>query len=439
MIAETVDAPAPPATIPAEATTDGLDPAALAAWEEALSSHSLPPSEIALPALPDGPALALAVPYRTQFDGTTYASSNCGPTSLAMVLEAYGLKLPTSRLRAMVGELQPPEWGDGVALDSLAVIAQRHGLVPVGLYRRGGGGPFSNYKRWTLAEVRQQLLAGRPVITLARYAELPGNAAIRSNSDHWIVLTGVWGSNFIYNDPAPNGGLPGYGRLMSEAMLLHVWSTSSIPRHAAAFVPVDGRELPTVHVEGDEAVRAALQQLAARHGDRLDLGLPPEPTEPPIDLVLLADAPAAGGTARPAADGWWGEPRPSGPTVSSATAGTVFGPFLDDRGLAALATAPADPALRGEPGADQVERLAGSRPRLTASIQPPESTSTGPPDAGAALADSAQPVEPAGAAGAAPGDAGSPRPRPLLWLWLDRTLALLARLGAGLAGLPASG
>ena len=47
------------------------------------------------------------VPHRTQFNNSFYAESNCGPTSLGMILEAYGLKeYKTDALRDEVNRIQ---------------------------------------------------------------------------------------------------------------------------------------------------------------------------------------------------------------------------------------------------------------------------------------------------------------------------------------------
>ena len=44
--------------------------------------------------------------YRTQLDGSRYARSNCGPASLGMVLDAYGVQLSTLELRQLTHTLQ---------------------------------------------------------------------------------------------------------------------------------------------------------------------------------------------------------------------------------------------------------------------------------------------------------------------------------------------
>src|SRR5205823_1371596 len=105
--------------------------------------------------------------------------------SLGMILGAYGLTgYPTDALRGEVNRFQGNFDPDsGTSLPALAAVAQRAGLYPVGLYSRPGA-----YKRWTIDDVRENLKAGRPIITLGRYADLPGNSYFEGDTNHYIVL-----------------------------------------------------------------------------------------------------------------------------------------------------------------------------------------------------------------------------------------------------------
>ncbi len=169
--------------------------------------------------------LWLGVPHRSQFDNSLYAPTNCGPTSLGMILEAYGLSgYPTDAIRGEVnrisGDFNPD---NGTSLYSIATVAQRAGLYPIGLG-----------KRWTIDDVRNSLKAGRPVITLTRYADLPGNSYYGGDINHYIVLTGLSGDHIIYNDAAYSQG-KGRGLLISPEALQRAWANSTIPGHSVAF------------------------------------------------------------------------------------------------------------------------------------------------------------------------------------------------------------
>jgi hypothetical protein len=185
--------------------------------------------------------LWLGVPHRSQFDGTLYAQTNCGPASLGMILEAYGLTgYPTDAIRGEVNKFQGNSDPDeGTSLAAIAAVAQRALLVPVDLYSRPGV-----YKRWTMDDLRKRLALGQPVITLTRYADLPGNADYPDTAiNHYIVLSGLDGNQFIYNDAAY---IPGKGRglLMPAETLERAWANSSIPGQAVAFaLGADGQGL----------------------------------------------------------------------------------------------------------------------------------------------------------------------------------------------------
>lgn len=174
--------------------------------------------------------LWLAVPHRSQYDGTPYAITNCGPTSLGMVLEAFGLKdYPTDALRGEINRIQgifSPD--EGTSLPAIVAVAARAGLHPMGLYSRPGA-----YKRWTMEDLRAHLLEGRPIITLVLYAALPG-AVYDPATNHYIVLSGVSGDQFIYNDSAHPPGRGG-GLLISPEQLRRAWDFSVIPGQAVAF------------------------------------------------------------------------------------------------------------------------------------------------------------------------------------------------------------
>jgi Peptidase_C39 like family len=175
--------------------------------------------------------LWLALPHRTQLDNGPYAQSNCGPASLGMILEAYGLKnYPTDALRGEVNRIQGnSDPSQGTALPALAAVAQRAGLYPVGMYARPGV-----YARWSMDDVRASLKAGRPVIMLTRYADLPGNSGYQANTNHYIVLSGLVGDQFIYNDPAYAQGR-GAGLLISPETLKRASDHAVLPGQAVAF------------------------------------------------------------------------------------------------------------------------------------------------------------------------------------------------------------
>jgi hypothetical protein len=169
----------------------------------------------------------IPVPYRTQLDGSDYASANCGPTSLGMALELFGISVHPGILRAQVLEAQETEWDDdaGSFIWALAGVAQQHGLKTFGLYELD----WSTLRRWSIDDVRQEVRRGHPVILQVRYRALPRRANADYEGDHYIVVTGLLGDSFLYNDPiggTPEHHGPGYDRVMTAAELRRAMNAS---------------------------------------------------------------------------------------------------------------------------------------------------------------------------------------------------------------------
>ncbi len=180
---------------------------------------------------PDQPGRVLAVPLRSQLDGTVYAEANCGPASLAMVLEAYGLNLPTQELRALANRLQSTSGPDvGVWPEVLAQIASRYGLQVFGLDRQ-----------WTPADIRAAIGRNEPVVTVVKYRDLPTNAESIATTEHYVVIIGYQGDRFFYNDPAFSDEA-GFGRPITEAELRRAWAGTARPGSAFAFRPGPGMQ-----------------------------------------------------------------------------------------------------------------------------------------------------------------------------------------------------
>jgi hypothetical protein len=168
----------------------------------------------------------IKVPYRSQLDGTPYAEANCGPTVANMVLESYGFKVPQADLRREVLSLQPDEDCDdcGVYLQNLAEVIAQRGLKVV---RLRGENPEA-FHAWTQNEIKAELRAGRPVVAQVFYRRLPARATSPYWGDHYIVLTGVLGDRFIFNDPIDVEG-PGYSRLITAEALELAMRESDYP------------------------------------------------------------------------------------------------------------------------------------------------------------------------------------------------------------------
>jgi hypothetical protein len=322
--------PAPTIPLPAATVAPARPAAAVQPPSNALRVTPRPPPALAyhraLPSTPgwvDESLLWLGVPSRTQYDGTAYQATNCGPSALGMILEAYGLRLPTAELRDYANALQgSDDPDDGIALDHLTAIGRRVNLRPMGLYQDGGG-----YRHWSIEDVRAAIRQGYPVIALVVYGLLPGNGGYDGSINHYIVLDGLLGEDFLYNDSAV-GERGGQGLLISAQQLETAWASADISHHAVAFGIGDQRDSllnperivfaggignrdllaspVSAHPSGDgERLRASSDVVGRFNSTLLEEGLPPPdpadaerqplPDEDQTNTPLL-ERPLVGGT-----------------------------------------------------------------------------------------------------------------------------------------------
>jgi uncharacterized protein YvpB len=187
---------------------------------------------------PTGPgeARVLSVPCRSQLDGTAYAMSNCGPTSLSMVLAYYGIDAPLWDLRMRAMQVQH-SWTDdeggysdeyGVFVYNLATVADEMGLRSTGLWSREGI-RVDRLREWQPADLRLEVQADHPVIVQVTYRAMPGHAGSQALDDHYIVVHGTIGSDFVYSDPIGTGE-SGADQTISESELAFAMGQASTPR-----------------------------------------------------------------------------------------------------------------------------------------------------------------------------------------------------------------
>ena len=184
------------------------------------------------------------VPYRTQLDGTDYEAANCGPVSVGMVLESFGQVYGSGMLRTAAMQLQNTVGCDecGVFVQNLATMVQQRGAQVYGLRKDGaparpitetGMEDNANLRRWTLDDVRAELRLGRVVVPQLKFRFLPGRANSAYGGDHFVVITGMIGDRFVYNDPIDSDGR-GYARMISADALERAMASASVPKVAFA-------------------------------------------------------------------------------------------------------------------------------------------------------------------------------------------------------------
>ena len=115
----------------------------------------------------------------------------------------------------------------GFRIEHLRSVVEAQGGQGLGLYQGLA------FRRWTLDDLRSHLNQGHPVIPQLKFKMLPGRYTAGYSDDHYVLVTGMLGDDFIYNDAVDNDG-PGYARLMSAETLTKAWSTSFYPFAAFA-------------------------------------------------------------------------------------------------------------------------------------------------------------------------------------------------------------
>jgi hypothetical protein len=192
---------------------------------------------LAAPAYADGwyrsamVRLSVEPPYRTQLDDSIYARSDCGPAVLGMALADYGVDEDTLDLRRLTHTYQGtwPAVRVGTALQHVAHVAEDFGLSTDGLYDSDGA-----FHEWTVGEISSELAAGRMVIPLVRFGLLPGHEDSGVRWGHYILVYGVEGDGFRYQDPAMRPIESGRARWISRDQLDAAMAPTWPPRQAVA-------------------------------------------------------------------------------------------------------------------------------------------------------------------------------------------------------------
>jgi hypothetical protein len=172
-------------------------------------------------------------PYRSQFDGSIYAVSDCGPAVLGMALDDYGVEVDTLQLRQLTHTYQGtwPAVRVGTALQYVAEVANDFGLSTDGLYDDAADGVFH---QWSVDEIAAQVASGRLVIPLVRYGLLPGHETTGVRWGHYILVYAVDGDGFLYQDPAFRPVEAGHARWISREQLDGAMAPVYPPRQAVA-------------------------------------------------------------------------------------------------------------------------------------------------------------------------------------------------------------
>ena len=178
----------------------------------------------------DEGATRIRVPYRSQFDGSTFEWGNCGVSAIAMAMEYYGHPSSTHDVRLSINAMTG-NWDLKVGVDwrYLKLALEQRGFSTAGPYSARGG-----YQTWTLDEILAQVREGRPVMLLVHYRSLPGHEEDEWIGDHYILFLGLTrDGDVIYHDPGFPGE-EGANRTIDQATLERVWSNTWIGQNRTA-------------------------------------------------------------------------------------------------------------------------------------------------------------------------------------------------------------
>ncbi len=211
-----------PGTTAAEETatriTQSVDPSKITDPYLSPKPNVLIPADISV-----GQSTRVRVPYRTQFDGTTWADGNCGPASIAMAMGAFNHDESVDSIRQSINGFTG-DWSteSGTSWESLKRAVEQRGFGVEGLYAQGGG-----YRFWTMDDLLAQTRQGRPVIVLVKYQYLPGHETAAWYGDHYVVFLGMTADGkVVYHDPAFRDGKQGRSVTVDQAVFERAWLKS---------------------------------------------------------------------------------------------------------------------------------------------------------------------------------------------------------------------
>lgn len=220
-------------------------------WAPALAAPANAPSGAPAPSVPitasrdaarsersqETPVTYLQVPYRSQYDGSTYEWGNCGVAAITMAMEYYGQHWSTHAVRESINALTG-NWStkSGVDWRYLKTALERRGFATIGPYHARGG-----YLYWTLDDLLAQTEQGRPIILLVHYRSLPGHENDDWPGDHYIVFLGLTpDGGVIYHDPGFEGD-EGANRIIDQATLDRAWSKTWVGQNRTAMAVLPPR------------------------------------------------------------------------------------------------------------------------------------------------------------------------------------------------------
>lgn len=212
-----------------------------------------------------------SIPYKSQYDPDASEFRNdCGPASLAMILQAFGVNVSTNAVYRKTG-------------------TEANRYVSVSQLMRAGlsyGVPFDYFYNWTIEDLKEKIRQGRTMITLVHYGGWskisPGVSTQNSfQGPHFVTIVG-FDEEYIYvNDPLwkEERREEGYRKAWKYAEFLAAWDSNHEDGNRDRSGIVTQRTLPTKSYGKEEWPAPNRVQLEPREFQRMQawsnsLGLP---------------------------------------------------------------------------------------------------------------------------------------------------------------------
>lgn len=133
----------------------------------------------------------LNIPYRSQWaSDAAENSADCGPTSVAMILNHFQHEISPDGVYAYLPEKEPEDF---TFIHELRSVLQAHGLKA----------SREQYENWDDAytNLRANIDAGKPMIALVKYKPWIGSTGNQYQWGHFVVVTGYDETHIYMHDP----------------------------------------------------------------------------------------------------------------------------------------------------------------------------------------------------------------------------------------------
>lgn len=159
-----------------------------------------------------------SIPYKSQYDPDAGEFRNdCGPASLAMVLQAFGISASTNAVYRKTGAIA----NHYVSVAQLMRAALSYGL------------PFDYFHSWTIPQLIEALRKGKGIIALVHYGawsqiSLGISTQNTFQGPHFVTVVGADDQSIYVNDPLwkDSRRSQGYRKAWTHAQFYAAWGSN---------------------------------------------------------------------------------------------------------------------------------------------------------------------------------------------------------------------